>query len=188
VVGEQTFKDYILAKGDGCSDDCRYRLLAVGVAAASRLPPEAIECAIMFLESNSDQDACVLAVRLNRTESSLATTWQHETCQPIAIVARKRSSSASFNQESLGITNYENLLSFADQIPGSTAGWKVVEICLNATRTRSLRDRFDPQMAQLWVKNCLARGLRGYLVHNTTIFIIVCSFRNRRSCFEKNDG
>jgi hypothetical protein len=55
-LARQTFKDYILAKGDGCSDDCRYRLLAAGVAAASRLPPEAIECAISF-ESNSDQDA-----------------------------------------------------------------------------------------------------------------------------------
>ena len=147
-LASQSFQDYIVVENDNNSP-VRYRLLHAGVAAANRLPPEAIECAIVNLESNHDHQFCVLAVRLNGTELSLGTAWRHEMCQPVAIVTRAHFSPPALDSE-INPDNIENILCFSNQIPGSNVGWNPLGFNREAIRKSHLR---DPVSIRKWLSS-----------------------------------
>jgi len=160
----QSFKDCILL-GEGTKPaTSRYLLLHAGVAALQRLPPEAIESAIMSLESNVGYQSCVLAVRLNGSVSSLGAAWQQETCQPVAIVLRSRSSPESPSVERI-IDKPENLLRFADQFPSCESGWKPIDTRALADRAWNLRDPVAiRKRLSWWGERLLGTRLKGYFV------------------------
>ena len=133
---KQTFKD--CSTNDNINS-CRYRLLDAGQDACDRLPPEAIECAVLFLEVNKNVSVCTLAVRLHQDDSFLGTTWKREMCQPVALIAKPDSWSAMI--ESGDKSSFlENLVVFADQAPGSQSGWKPFEFNVDAQRKSYLHD------------------------------------------------
>jgi len=134
-LARQTFKDYVVTKeinGPG------HWLLRGGGDACNRLPPEAIECAIMYLDTNKVASACTLAVRLNGNDSLLGSTWNREMCQPVAIVARTEAWPAPSPRDK--IASLDNLIRFADQLPGSTSGWQPLEFNIDAQRKWHLHD------------------------------------------------
>ena len=134
----QSFQDYAIAANETFPDGCRYRMIYAGVAAAQRLPPEAVECAIMFLESNNQQLSCIVAVRIDGTGMRPDNGWRSEVCQPIAIMTRAPSSRLVDVEQTLD--ECENLLRFADQGTGSKSGWKLFDTSVKLRRARIFRD------------------------------------------------
>ena len=134
----QSFKDYVIAENENFPDTCRYRMIYAGAAAARRLPPEALECAIMFLESNRDPSYCVLAVRLDGSEFLPDERREGEFCQPIAIMFRPRPVLSTEAEQLLN--KCEHLIRFTDQLPGSKAGWKPISSGSGLRRMWDVRD------------------------------------------------
>ena len=160
----QSFKDCLITGEEAKPATNRYRLIHAGVAALRRLPPEAVESALMSLESNVSYQSCVLAVRLRGSVHSLGTAWRQETCQPVAVVVRSRSSLEPLSVESL-IDKPENLLRFADQSPSCESGWRPIDA---STLTDKVWDFRDPvairKRLSLGGEKLLGLRIRDYLV------------------------
>lgn len=160
----QTFQDYVVTAEDINVATSRYRLFHPGVAALKRLPLEAIESAIMALETNLINKACVLAVRPKSSIASLGSAWRQEICQPVAVVVRRHSSPGPPNVENI-IAKSENLLRFADQVPGCNSGWDPIDVSSLSSQAWNLR---DPVVIRKWLsrwgEKLLGVRLREYFV------------------------
>ncbi|MGE5307338.1 MAG: glycosyltransferase, partial [Alphaproteobacteria bacterium] len=164
----QKFQDCILVAEGNQPVISRYLLLHPGVGALQRLPPEALESAIMSLESNVRGQSCVLAVRLNGSVSSLGAAWRQEVCQPVAIVLRSPSSPESPSVEDIVediIDKPDVLLRFADQSPSCESGWKPIDTSALADRVWNLRDPVAiRKRLSRWGEKLFGARLKAYCV------------------------
>ena len=126
-LGRQTFQDWVL---DIVSDsmrpkDARYCFFHSGISALQRLPVEALECAMMALESNRKLPHCVIGVKKNHPfliKSHSKTTSSANACYPIAFILRTSVPPREVNLEWL-LGHSEQLVEFPDQQPGSKSSW-----------------------------------------------------------------
>jgi len=185
-LARQTFKDYVAAKE---TNTPRHWLLQAGGEASNRLPSEAIECAIMFLETNKIASACTLAVRLHGNDSFLGSTWKREMCQPVAIVAKTEAWATLPPRDK--IVSFDNLIRFADQLPGSTSGWQPLEFNIDAKRKWHLLDLvstrklFRLKLEKLFgarIKNSMV-GLYDLIYYRVLLSASVLSVRNKVAGF-----
>jgi glycosyltransferase involved in cell wall biosynthesis len=133
----QTFQDWSVWKEAGIHPIANYHLLHDGASALERLPPEALETAVMSLESNS-LPACILAVKLDTSPLSVGSAWREGRCQPVAVLLRARSFSKLPNVQDL-LARGECILRFADRGPGAASGWEPM-LLSSVSRQWSFRD------------------------------------------------
>lgn len=126
-LNSQTFRDWTWAEDTSESGLQRapYRFFHSSVDALHRLPPEALECALIALGSNSRIRNCVLAVRetclsLFATDSKVAKLDGRR--HPIALITR---TSVPVEGRTLPeiLGNCDLLVEFPDQRPESRSGW-----------------------------------------------------------------
>lgn len=181
-LARQTFKDYVIAKE---ANRPRHWLLQAEGEACNRLPPEAIECAIIFLETNKTASACTLAVRLHGNDSFLGSTWKREMCQPVATVA-KTEALATLHPRGT-IVSFDNLIRFADQLPNSTLGWQPLEFNIDAqgewhfldlVSTRKLFRLLLEKLFGARIKNSLV-GLYDFIYYRVLLSVRVHMVRNK---------
>jgi glycosyltransferase involved in cell wall biosynthesis/GT2 family glycosyltransferase len=160
-LAKQSFKDYVASEN---TNSIRYRLLDAGDDAVIRLPPEAIECAIVFLEVNKNIFACTLAVRLHENDSYLGSTWKREMCQPVAMIVKPDSGSAMFKTRE-NFASFENFILFSDQVPGSKSGWKPLEFNVDAKRKSYFRDPVSiRKLISAKIEKLFGTRIKNYLV------------------------
>jgi len=153
-LSRQTFKDYVVSHEPNSPQVCRYRLLHAGLEACRRLPPEAIECALMFLELNRNQSRCELAVRLDENPSYRGSHGQRAMFQPVAIVAKENGLEVPPSTDAFGV--FKTIICFADQVTGSQDGWQPLEFDLDGTSNihfrdlASVRKRFSSKIENLF--------------------------------------
>jgi glycosyltransferase involved in cell wall biosynthesis len=124
-LGSQTFGDWAFDKGS-TPQECRYRLFHASLEALWRLPPEALECALIALERYGRARRCVVAVRkgcsslfANPTQSIDPKAHRY----PVALVTREDETRVRADPEKL-ISECDLLIEFIDQRPSSSACWE----------------------------------------------------------------
>ena len=126
-LSRQTFQDWVLnIDPDNMRlEDTRYRLFHSGIRALQRLPDEAVECAIMALESNLKLPHCVIGVKeghpfsiASHDRMSASKTGRY----PIAFILRTSVQPREPDVEAV-LGNCEQIVEFPDQQAGSQSGW-----------------------------------------------------------------
>ncbi len=157
----QDFKDWIIWKETMICPMTPYHLLHAGASSLDRLPPEAVQTALISLEANRLQPACILAVKLDTSPFSAPNTWREERCQPVAVVLRSHDSSPMPNLQDV-LAECEFIICFSDRVPNSISGWK--PMALNAVSPKwKLRDvvALRKRLSSLG-ENLLGRRLKTY--------------------------
>jgi len=153
-LSRQTFKDYTITQEPNSSQDYLYWLSHAGAEALLRLPPEAIECAMMFLELNRNQSHCGLAVRLDGNPSYRGTEGQRPMFQPVAMVTKKNGLEAPSLVNDM-FAKFETLVWFSDQVSSSQSGWQPIELHFDGKSNShfgdlvSVRKRFSSKIEKL---------------------------------------
>lgn len=135
----QTFKDYTITEESNSSQVHGYWLSHAGTEALRRLPPEAIECAMMFLELNRHQSHCGLAVRLDGNPSYRGSEGQRAMFQPVAMVTKQHGLEAPSFANGM-FAKFETLICFSDQVSSSQSGWQPVELNFDGKNNSHFRD------------------------------------------------
>ncbi len=138
-LSRQTFKDYTITQESNSSQDYRYWLSHAGAEALRRLPPEAIECAMMFLELNRSQSQCGLAVRLDKNPSCLRSEGQCTMIQPVAMITKQKNLEAPSLINGM-FSSFGTVLWFSDQVSNSRSGWQSVEFNCDGKSNSHFRD------------------------------------------------
>jgi glycosyltransferase involved in cell wall biosynthesis/GT2 family glycosyltransferase len=133
----QSFQDWTFEQNTCNGAAAEYRLLHDGTAALERLPAEALETAVMALES-SRLASCVLAVALDAGTEAVGSAWRAGRCQPVALIFRARSFAAPPSARDL-LARGDYILPFADQNPGAPSTWEPL-LLSDAARPWRLRD------------------------------------------------
>jgi glycosyltransferase involved in cell wall biosynthesis len=124
-LGSQTFGDWALDKGSA-PQECRYRLFYASLNALSRLPPEALECALIALERYGRARHCVIAVRKD-CSSLFANPAQSVDLKahryPVALVTREDETRVRAAPEKL-MSECDLLVEFIDQRLSSGDCWE----------------------------------------------------------------
>jgi len=131
----QTFQDWTLASES--FPTAEYHLLHDGVAALERLPPEALETAVMALES-SRLAACTLSVALDISTESVGSSWRTGRCQPVALLFRNRAVTGAPSVRDL-LAGSACILRFTDRAPEAPSQWEPLQLSA-AARPWNLRD------------------------------------------------
>ena len=126
-LSRQTFQDWVLdIEPDSTGPEhTRYRFFHSGFSALQRLPDEALECAIMALESNRKLPHCVIGVKEGHPcliGSHDKITSSKNACYPIALILRTSVPPGESNVEWL-LGHCDKFVEFPDQQPGSKSGW-----------------------------------------------------------------
>lgn len=162
-LARQTFKDMVASEAADAGHLHPYRMLHAGPAACRRLPPEAIESAIMFLESNKQEARCVLAVRLDENLYSAIDNRTREICQPVAMVLKAEAFAAGLDAGSRS-DHLENVICFSDQIPGSTSGWTPCQFNVGIKRKWHFRDPVSlRKLLSSSIEKLFGARIKGYL-------------------------
>ena len=123
-LDRQTFRDWSWADHPAASE-CRYRFYYSNLAAVSRLPSEALECALMALECYGRPCHCVLGVRqgclpLFATLTKMSSLESRRF--PVALVTRQDLHRNCTVPEEV-MSECELLIEFIDQDPSSRDSW-----------------------------------------------------------------
>jgi len=102
----QTFSDWTVATHNDNFEHA-YHFVHSGTSALQQLPPEAIECAMMALESSYSENGCIIALRPSTLASASGRSEQLKSCQPIAFITRSREQTAGVStMNQLNISNH----------------------------------------------------------------------------------
>jgi glycosyltransferase involved in cell wall biosynthesis/GT2 family glycosyltransferase len=124
---EQTFRDWTLCTTSSAQlvENARYCLAYSELSALQRLPPEALECALIALESDLKLPHCVIAVRnhcLPLFAAASVSANSSGSHQPVAFLTRIPLRKNGSNISDI-LQNCYGLIEFLDQMPRSRAGW-----------------------------------------------------------------
>lgn len=128
-LGDQTFRDWglntnLLARP---TKNSRYYFSYSELAALQKLPPEALECAVMLLESNPSLPHCVLATRSDSlpifaAASANAQLTRVEFPKPVAFIVRSHLPTGQSTAMDV-LQTCKGLIDFPDQKRDLQAGW-----------------------------------------------------------------
>jgi glycosyltransferase involved in cell wall biosynthesis len=124
-LARQTFRDWSTDPTNKNGEDRRYGFFFASVDALRRLPPEALECALMALECHGRAHHCVMAVRQSCT--SLFTmpapmTGLQDRRYPVALITRNNGEAGNIIPTQ-ALRECDLLVEFIDQNPSSDKAW-----------------------------------------------------------------
>ena len=141
-LATQTFRDWSINSAQQDDTKGRYCFVFSSIEGLKRLPPEALECALIALECYSRARQCVMAVRqdsLSLFATPTLITGIEDRRYPIALITRNDDEQAKVNLKQL-LRECDLLLEFPDQNPISSEAWSpsLIQIRPNALMTDNL--------------------------------------------------
>lgn len=135
----QTFRDWSIDPIGKSGDEGGYCFFFASVEALRRLPPEALECALMALECYRQAHHCVIAVRQGCTSlfaTSTPSTGLEDHRYPVALITRNDDETRKIAPQQ-ALRECDLLVEFIDQNPSSDKAWdrSLVQILPNTLMT-----------------------------------------------------
>jgi glycosyltransferase involved in cell wall biosynthesis len=120
----QSFQDWIIETEFKSTQkqNVRYRLIHAGPEALHRLPPEALECALIAMECSWKIEHCVLAVKDTRASYREDPTRSQLDYYPVAIIGRTTEEIDEGKIFEI-LTRCEKVIVFPERSTGTQAGW-----------------------------------------------------------------
>jgi glycosyltransferase involved in cell wall biosynthesis len=135
----QSYSDWAIDLFGHSGENERYRFYFANLDALHRLPPEALECALMALERYRESRRCIIAVRRMRTSlfsRSKAAPELDDHRNPIALITRNVGNNKMVMVDQ-ALRECDLVIEFVDQNPSLREGWNraQVKILPNALMT-----------------------------------------------------
>ena len=167
-LNDQTFRDWTLMGYDTTIAESPYRFLYSNPRALQRLPREALECALMVLESYPRLSHCVIAARetcLSLFATAAKVTRVEGKRYPIALISRTSIPGLNKGISEI-LSNCELIIEFPDQNPGCAPGWEKDQIHLADKFDRVLLEDVDAFRKDL---SSLGKKILSPTIHRTCV-------------------
>lgn len=154
-LARQTFRDWTMDSTARGGEIELYRFYFANVGALRRLPPEALECAVVSLECYPQAHRCLIAVKQGGislfARPSLISELDDRRI-PVALITRNKNGGGDFPSPARALRECDLVLEFIDQDPSAESAWNsdqvgIVPNSLMAASNGSLRLRKSIRVA-----------------------------------------